>query len=147
MKRWYARIGESESGPYSDDELLAIARCGAYTEKHEFRHEKVTHNHWVLAARLPILRDAIASAPPPPEPAPVPVHKPTPDPVYVPTQQQHHWRCRHCGWVGVPTMRTQISTGGWVVFGFLLVLCFPLFWVGLLIKDLSYECGRCHNRS
>ena len=39
--------------------------------------------------------------------------------------------------------KRRISTGGWITFGVLLVLCFPLFWIGLLIKEDYRVCGTC----
>jgi hypothetical protein len=38
---------------------------------------------------------------------------------------------------------TKISTGGWVLFVGLLILCFPLCWIGLLIKSSWKECPHC----
>ncbi len=38
----------------------------------------------------------------------------------------------------------RISVAGWIVFAVLLLFCFPLFWIGLLIKEeyrSCYECG------
>jgi hypothetical protein len=41
---------------------------------------------------------------------------------------------------------SKISTGGWIVFVAMLFLCFPLFWVGLLIKDEYKVCCECGTR-
>src|SRR2546425_588926 len=45
------------------------------------------------------------------------------------------FRCPYCNTSALPTTRSQISTAGWVTFVLLLVLlCWPLCWIGLLIK-------------
>src|SRR5690349_13413459 len=42
---------------------------------------------------------------------------------------------------------SKISTGGWVVFILLfLFLCWPLCWIGFLIKDEFRQCRACHMR-
>ena len=53
------------------------------------------------------------------------------------------FRCQHCGASSFPMVKRRISTGGWIAFGVLLVLCFPLFWIGLLIKEDYRVCGTC----
>ncbi len=49
----------------------------------------------------------------------------------------------YCGSRERPYWRQQISSGGWVVFAVLLVLFWPLCFLGLFIKDVRscYECG------
>ena len=38
----------------------------------------------------------------------------------------------------------QISTAGWVVFAILLaIVCWPLCWIGLLMKETKLKCARC----
>lgn len=38
----------------------------------------------------------------------------------------------------------QISVTGWVVFAVLIAfVCWPLCWIGLLIKETKYRCARC----
>lgn len=42
-------------------------------------------------------------------------------------------------------IQNKISTGGWVIFILLfLFLCWPLCWIGLLIKDQQRMCRTCH---
>jgi hypothetical protein len=41
---------------------------------------------------------------------------------------------------------TKISSGGWVVFALMLLFCFPLFWIGLLMKDEHQFCSQCRVR-
>jgi len=51
--------------------------------------------------------------------------------------------CPRCQCPTIPRYQQRISTGGWVVFALLLVFFFPLFWIGLLIKETFVSCGRC----
>lgn len=54
------------------------------------------------------------------------------------------FRCPFCGSDSAPRVRKQISQTGWVVFVLLLLFCFPLCFIGLLIKEdyrQCYECG------
>ncbi len=51
--------------------------------------------------------------------------------------------CPYCGSTDVPITKSKISAAGWVVFAVLLVFCFPLFWIGLFIKEDFKECADC----
>ena len=62
--------------------------------------------------------------------------------------QQHQWvaygyRCPRCSSQLMPKVEKRISTGGWVVFAIFLVAFFPLFWIGLLIKEEVKICPVC----
>jgi hypothetical protein len=46
----------------------------------------------------------------------------------------------------LPQIERSISTAGWIVFAVLLVVFFPLFWVGLLIKEDVHVCPACKTR-
>ena len=46
----------------------------------------------------------------------------------------------------MPRMERKISTGGWITFAVLLVTIFPLFWIGLLIKEDVHTCPACNMR-
>src|SRR4051812_17128116 len=55
------------------------------------------------------------------------------------------FECPFCGSTEEPTTQKKISTGGWIVFAVLLLVCWPLFWIGLLMKEdvtVCYDCGR-----
>lgn len=54
-----------------------------------------------------------------------------------------NYRCPHCGTQNPPTVQRKISTAGWIVFAALLIFFFPLFWIGLLIKDNVRVCSVC----
>lgn len=56
---------------------------------------------------------------------------------------QSGFRCPFCDTDELPRATTRISTGGWVVFAVLLVFFFPLFWVGLLLKEENRVCRDC----
>ncbi len=57
-----------------------------------------------------------------------------------------NYRCPNCMSQFLPRIDRRISTTGWVVFAVLLVLFFPLFWVGLLIKEDVQVCPSCSMR-
>lgn len=54
--------------------------------------------------------------------------------------------CPYCGYAGRPVLRDQISAAGWVVFTILLLFCWPLFFIGLLIREQYMACGDCGAR-
>jgi hypothetical protein len=53
------------------------------------------------------------------------------------------YRCPSCGTTQPPLVEKKISTDGWVVFAALLLFCFPLFWIGLLMKKEHHVCPVC----
>jgi hypothetical protein len=54
--------------------------------------------------------------------------------------------CPYCGNRGPAITNSKISTGGWVTFVVLLIIFFPLCWIGLLIKEEYRVCSRCGSR-
>ncbi|MGI8555413.1 MAG: LITAF-like zinc ribbon domain-containing protein [Pyrinomonadaceae bacterium] len=56
------------------------------------------------------------------------------------------YRCPCCGTQNYPRIERKISTAGWIVFSVLLVMFFPLFWIGLLIKEDVKLCPVCNTR-
>lgn len=56
------------------------------------------------------------------------------------------FRCPYCQSQHTPIVTSQISTGGWVVFAMMILFCFPLFWIGLLMKEYHRVCGSCGMR-
>jgi ssDNA-binding Zn-finger/Zn-ribbon topoisomerase 1 len=57
------------------------------------------------------------------------------------------FRCRGCGSRDRPVYKEEISTAGWVVFAVMLTVCFPLFWIGLLMKEQYRACGECGRKA
>lgn len=66
----------------------------------------------------------------------------TPPPA-MPQPQSSTFRCPHCGTNAPPQINKKVSTGGWIVFAAMLLFCFPLFWIGLLIKEEERVCSMC----
>ena len=56
------------------------------------------------------------------------------------------YRCPRCMSNMLPRLERKISTGGWITFAVLLVAFFPLFWIGLLIKEDVHTCPACNMR-
>ncbi len=56
------------------------------------------------------------------------------------------FRCPACQSTVPPRMERRISTGGWITFAALLIFFFPLFWIGLLIKEDVLVCQTCNSR-
>lgn len=54
------------------------------------------------------------------------------------------YRCPRCASQLLPKIERKISTAGWVVFSIFLVMFFPLFWIGLLIKEDVRVCPVCN---
>jgi hypothetical protein len=63
-----------------------------------------------------------------------------------PAYLQQGYRCPRCGTHQLPQITKKISSAGWVVFAVLLVFFFPLFWIGLLIKEEIRTCPICNVR-
>src|SRR5262245_44099657 len=57
-----------------------------------------------------------------------------------PQYMSGNYRCPNCMSQYLPQIERRISTNGWIVFAVLLVLFFPLFWVGFLIKEDVHVC-------
>ena len=55
-------------------------------------------------------------------------------------------RCPICSSVVMPRVERKISTAGWITFALLLVFIFPLFWIGLLIKENVPFCPVCDGK-
>jgi lipopolysaccharide-induced tumor necrosis factor-alpha factor len=68
----------------------------------------------------------------------------TPPPV--PQSQLSGYHCPRCGTTAPPQIRRKISDGGWIVFVLMLLFCFPLFWIGFLIKEEERVCSMCFAR-
>jgi LITAF-like zinc ribbon domain. len=65
----------------------------------------------------------------------------------MPQQYLQPFHCPNCMNSYLPRKERRISTAGWIVFAVLLVAFFPLFWIGLLIKEDVMVCQVCNARS
>ena len=61
-------------------------------------------------------------------------------------QMGQPFRCPHCMSQYLPRIERRISTAGWITFAVLLVFFFPLFWIGLLIKEDVQVCQSCQTK-
>lgn len=59
------------------------------------------------------------------------------------TPAGYGYRCPRCATQSFPYVTRKISNVGWVIFAIFLVVFFPLFWIGLLIKDEVRICPVC----
>jgi DNA-directed RNA polymerase subunit RPC12/RpoP len=94
-------------------------------------------------------------APPPPQlpyaPAPPPQPTPLPPPVapvpapynYAPPVPSGPYRCPHCGSSYPPQIIRKMSQTGLIVLLVMIFVFFPLFWIGLLIKEDVRVCPNC----
>ena len=60
-----------------------------------------------------------------------------------PRPRPRRFRCPFCGSDRKPWYEEKVSTGGWIVFAFFLVVFFPLCWLGLLDKEEVRYCRDC----
>ena len=63
-----------------------------------------------------------------------------------PSYMAGNYRCPNCMSQLLPRIERKISTAGWITFAVLLVGFFPLFWIGLLIKEDVHVCPSCNTR-
>jgi RNA polymerase subunit RPABC4/transcription elongation factor Spt4 len=56
------------------------------------------------------------------------------------------FQCPRCMSQHLPRIERRVSTAGWITFAVLLVFFFPLFWIGLLIKEDVKVCQTCRTK-
>ncbi|MEP7074468.1 MAG: LITAF-like zinc ribbon domain-containing protein [Acidobacteriota bacterium] len=66
--------------------------------------------------------------------------------VYHQNSVEQSYLCPRCMNRFPPRYERKISTTGWIVFAVLLITFFPLFWIGLLIKEDTWVCQACNAR-
>ena len=67
-----------------------------------------------------------------------------PAPLTAPSPSQYvAFKCPYCQSPAPPVQKQRISTAGWILFVVLLLLCFPLCWIGLFIKEDYRSCSFC----
>jgi hypothetical protein len=77
---------------------------------------------------------------------PVQSYRPAPLAYQQPQYMSQPFRCPRCMSQYMPRMERRVSTAGWITFAVLLVAFFPLFWIGLLIKEDVRVCQTCNTR-
>jgi transposase-like protein len=60
-----------------------------------------------------------------------------------PPEPRSGFRCPFCRSSFPPELKRKVSVAGWVTFGVLFVLCLPLCFIGLFIKDDYRVCRSC----
>ena len=60
-----------------------------------------------------------------------------------PNQMSYGYHCPRCGTQALPMVTRKVSTAGWITFAVLMAVFFPLFWIGLLIKEDVRLCPVC----
>ena len=54
------------------------------------------------------------------------------------------FKCPYCGHEGMPYVeKKNLSTGGWVLFVVLLLVCFPICWLPFVIDGCKEEVRKC----
>lgn len=119
--RWYVTTNGETVGPIEGEVVAAWAREGRLVPGTHVRDE-------AGSAWMPVEQSPFAMRPVVFQAAPI---------VGV-------WTCRHCGLQGSRQHITSVSTGGWIVFAILLVLCFILSWIPLLtMREQKTRCLHC----
>jgi DNA-directed RNA polymerase subunit RPC12/RpoP len=63
-----------------------------------------------------------------------------------PRRERRGFECPYCGCDSPPARRSEVSATGWVILVVMLLFCFPLFFIGLFIKDEYRVCRDCGTR-
>ena len=63
-----------------------------------------------------------------------------------PMPQRAAYKCPYCHSTAAPFTVQKISEAGWIVFAMMILFCFPLFWIGLLMKVDERYCSSCRSR-
>lgn len=79
-----------------------------------------------------------------PQHATPPAAAPVQQPYAAPPANALGYRCPRCGAGYLPTIEKKVSSEGWLIFVLMLFFCFPLFWIGLLMKQEYRVCPVCH---
>lgn len=60
-----------------------------------------------------------------------------------PYDPEASFTCPFCKARGAPIVAQKVSTGGWICFALFFLVCFPLFWIGLMLKEDVRSCSSC----
>ncbi len=64
-------------------------------------------------------------------------------PAYYGPGAMSNFRCPVCASTNLPRIERKMSSAGWITFAVLLVFFFPLFWIGLMMKEDVRVCSIC----
>lgn len=92
----------------------------------------------------PVSPPSTATQPPPAMFSPPPVVRPAP--VGYPPPAPGGFVCPYCLTHLPPRITSRISTAGWITLVVLLLFCWPLFWIGFLIREERCVCRVCGGR-
>jgi hypothetical protein len=126
----------SKCGNFNESKQNFCRFCGAALTQKQTKTQAPPRPHSWASPSSPL--HAVAGFDEPQQVQPL-VHIPPP----MPHPKPSAFRCPHCGTNAPPQINKKISTGGWIVFAAMLLFCFPLFWIGLLIKDEERVCSMC----
>jgi hypothetical protein len=125
----------------------------AYTPPPRFSDYTLPPQSQPVLPPPPRYDDRAPFAPPPPRYAGNPAAGPIP-PAPIPTAgypvplgyaPMGGFQCPYCRTTVPPVTRERVSQTGWIVMVVLIIACFPLFWIGLLIKEPYRVCRECGN--
>lgn len=118
-------------GQFNDDAVRICRYCGTgLSPQPQAQQQEYTPPRpyaWAESAPLP-------SAPPPP----------VPQQQYAAPPAVAGYRCPRCGAAYLPIVEKRVSSEGWLILVLMLFFCFPLFWIGLLMKQEYRVCPVCH---
>lgn len=130
--------------------LIFCPKCGTANAPHNFACDKCreilpsVHSSTGGASSMPYAQPtATAQSSPfaaPPPTASAPLYSP---PAYV-SPQAGVFHCPVCGTTAPPVVTKKISNEGWIVFAAMIIFCFPLFFIGLLMKQDVRVCSVCN---
>jgi hypothetical protein len=64
-------------------------------------------------------------------------------PVKMPQPKFAKSGCPYCGTHAPTYTASRVSESGWIMFVVLMFFCFPLFWIGLLMRENYRVCSNC----
>jgi hypothetical protein len=133
--QWFVSISKKKCGPYSWDDLKQLAGSENIQPTTMLLQQGATK--WVEAQTVPgFFTKQVKTIP-------------TVGLVTLPARRRKSvgtgggFRCAKCGSRENPHKISKISTAGWVIMVVMILLCWPLFWIGFLIKEEYEVCGDC----
>jgi DNA-directed RNA polymerase subunit RPC12/RpoP len=54
--------------------------------------------------------------------------------------------CPYCGNRAPALLRNKTATAGWIIFVVLLIIFFPLCWIGFFFQEPYYVCAYCGSK-